>query len=148
MTIIGIDNQRVEIKITSYQFPKTSKYEEDRNWLNVFLKVESNQGNWETIDPALTTSDLIEIKNWFEQILKNGKPKENNLDFIEPNLSFEFLDNLEQQNLIRVIFDLEFRPVNYKEVIDYYVDFEATQKNIEKLITEIDSQIVNYPIRK
>ncbi len=102
MKIIGIDKQKVEIKIEAYQFSKNSRYVEDRNWLNVFLNAQSKKGNWKTTDPALTTSDMVRMKNWFREILENGKPNENVLEFIEPNLSFELLEDSESDNLIRV----------------------------------------------
>jgi len=148
MTIIGIENQKIEILITSYQFPETTKYIEDRNWLNVFLKVDSKLGEWKTVDPALTTYDLISIKDWFNQIKINSKPNENQLEFIEPNLSFEFLEKNEITNKIRIKFDLEFRPINHKKEIDYFVDCELTQKQIDKIIEEMNLMISNYSIRE
>jgi hypothetical protein len=64
MTFQGIDNQTVELRVTNYQFPDISFDQYDSNWLNVYLKVESKLGNWQTIDPALLTWEVEEIIDW------------------------------------------------------------------------------------
>ena len=144
MKIIGIQNEKVEIKISDYQFPIDTKYVEDRNWLNVYLSVDSNQGKWNTIDPAITTSELVEIKDWLKKIIKRQNIDENPLEFIEPNLSFEYYP---KPKIIRIKFDLEFRPKQFDENTEYYVDFHSETKNLEILINQLDSEILKFPIR-
>ncbi|MEP5830428.1 MAG: hypothetical protein ABJ300_09165, partial [Maribacter dokdonensis] len=68
MIFKGINDQTVEFSITNYQFPEISDCEYDSNWLLVYLKVKSDCGNWETIDPSLLTRDLKEIIEWFEKL--------------------------------------------------------------------------------
>ena len=60
MTFFGIDNQTVELEITGYQFPEITVTESPSadNWLNISLNVKSNFGNWSTVYPSLTTSDV------------------------------------------------------------------------------------------
>jgi hypothetical protein len=61
MIFQGIDKQSVELKITNYQFPENQDGDWDGNCLNIYLKVESKVGKWQTIDPSLTTWEVQEI---------------------------------------------------------------------------------------
>jgi hypothetical protein len=63
------DNQTIELKIHNYQFPNSLDREYDDNWLNIYLKVESKVGHWQTIDPSLLTWDITELINWFRSLL-------------------------------------------------------------------------------
>jgi len=55
MKFKGIDNQTVEFILTNYQFPDNQDGDWDGNRLNIYLKVDSKVGKWQTIDPSLTT---------------------------------------------------------------------------------------------
>lgn len=61
MIFSGVDSQTVEFKITNYQFPDNQEGDWDSNWLNIYLKVDSKFGKWQTIDPSLTTWEVQEI---------------------------------------------------------------------------------------
>jgi hypothetical protein len=65
MKFKGIDNQTVEFIITNYQFPDNQDGDWDGNRLNIYLKVDSKVGKWQTIDPSLTTWEVQEIIDWF-----------------------------------------------------------------------------------
>ena len=58
MTFKGINNQTVELEITNYQFPEIADDDYDSNWLNIYLKVNSTFGNWQIVDPMLTTFEV------------------------------------------------------------------------------------------
>lgn len=87
MIIKGIDNQTVELRITNYQYPASLDRDQDGNWLNIYLKVESKVGNWQTVDPSLTTWEIQELIDWFNDLANNTKPKWTDMEFTEPNLS-------------------------------------------------------------
>ncbi|MET4084265.1 hypothetical protein ABIB40_004241 [Pedobacter sp. UYP30] len=83
----------------------------DGNWLNIYLKVDSKVGKWQTIDPSLTTWEVQEITDWFEQLSADKEPEFRLITFTEPNLSFELLNEpTDNKKLIRIKFDLECRP--------------------------------------
>jgi len=50
MIFTGVDNQTVELNILNYQFPDANDRHWDGKWLNVYLHVNSNVGNWETVE--------------------------------------------------------------------------------------------------
>ena len=88
MIFKGINNQSVEFRVTNYQFPEIADCEYDSNWLLVYLKVKSDCGNWETVDPSLLVRDLKDIIEWFEQLSNDIETNSDFLSFIEPNLEF------------------------------------------------------------
>jgi hypothetical protein len=71
------NNQTVEIKIHNYEFPDKLDGEYDRNWLDIYLKVQNSDWEWETIDPSLLTWDVKALIEWFRIIANNEKPKKN-----------------------------------------------------------------------
>lgn len=149
MIIKGIDNQTVEIKITNYQYPASLDRDWDGNWLNIYLKVESKVGNWQTIDPSLTTWEIQELIDWFIDLANNSKPKWTDMEFTEPNLSLYLKNDFNDFNKhIRIKFDLESRPKSATEDKEYFVDFEADNSELKRLANDLTSELKRYPIRK
>ena len=154
MTFFGIDNQTVELEITGYQFPEITVAESlsDDNWLNISLNVKSNFGNWSTVYPSLTTSDVEKLINWFDTLSKNVQPARTCLSFIEPNLFFELFNEFDSdKKMIRINFDLEFRPP-YETLIDldkeYFVDIRPDNLELKKIAIELKKELDKYPDRK
>lgn len=149
MIIEGIDNQTVEIKITNYQYPASLDRDWDGNWLNIYLKVESKVGNWQTVDPSLTTWEIQELIDWLNDLANNTKPKWTDMEFTEPNLSLYLQNNFNDINkLIRIKFDLESRPKSAIVDKEYFVDFEANNSELKRLADDLTSELKIYPIRK
>ncbi len=148
MNFKGINNQFVELGIVNYQFPDSRDKDWDGNWLNIFLKVKSDFGDWQTIDPALTTWEVQEIIDWLTDLSNNTKPQWTELEFAEPNLSFvlenEFTDDLKE---IRICFDLEFRPKSADDEKDYFVDIKTTNDQLRKYAKDLEVELKKYPER-
>ena len=149
MIFKGTNNQSVELGIVNYQFPDSRDKDWDGNWLNIFLKVKSDFGDWQTIDPALTTWEVQEIIDWLTSLSNNEKPKWTLLEFTEPNLSFElknaFLGDLKE---FRICFDLEFRPKSADEDKDYFVDIKTTNDQLKQYAQDLQNELKKYPERK
>lgn len=140
MKILGINSQTVELRVTNYQFPETSDRDYDGNWLNIYLNVNSELGKWQTIDPSLLTWELEELINWFLTLSNNREPECRHLEFIEPNLSFELLnDTTDSVKQIKLVFHLESRPQSAKEDDEYYVIFEANREYLNQLANDLSS---------
>ena len=121
----------------------------DGNWLNIFLKVESKVGNWQTVDPSLTTWEIQELIKWFNDLANNTKPKWTDMEFTEPNLSLYLKNDFNDLNKqIRIKFDLESRPKSATEDKEYFLDFEADSLELKRLADDLTSELKRYPIRK
>lgn len=149
MIIEGINNQTVEIRITNYQFPNTKDREYDGNWLNIYLKVKSDTGNWQTVDPSLLTWEVQELIDWFEQLSRNEKPRWKEQGFVEPNLSFYLLNShndFEKKFIIE--FKLESRPLSAKDDEKYFMEFHTTNSRLTDIAKGFRDELAKYPERK
>ena len=147
MIFYGVDNQIVDFQITNYEFPKITNDEYDDNWLLIYLKVKSKLGNWQTIDPSLLTSEVKELIDWFNALVQNKHPKYVNLSFIEPNLSFELLENVSDNSKFKIKFNLESKPKSAKEDEEYYVDCIADKQELKRIVEELEKELAKYPPR-
>ena len=100
----------------------------------------------------MTTSDFENLINWFDTLSKNVQPARTCLSFIEPNLFFELFNDFDSdKNMIRINFDLEFRPP-YVTLIDldkeYYVDIRPDNLELKKIAIELKKELDKYPDRK
>lgn len=149
MIFSGVDNRTIELKISNYQFPENQEGDWDGNWLNIYLKVESKVGKWQTIDPSLTTWEFNEIIEWLNKLYNNKEPEYRLISFIEPNLSFELLNKpTDDKKLIRIKFDLESRPKSATDDKDYFVDILADNDELIKIINELKNELHKFPERK
>ena len=149
MIFSGVDSQTVELKITNYQFPDNQEGDWDGNWLNIYLKVDSKVGKWQTIDPSLTTWEVQEIIDWFDQLSTDKEPEYRLMTFTEPNLSFELLNEPTDKNkLIRIKLDLECRPKTATDDKEYFVDISADKDELITIKKGLKDELNKYPERK
>lgn len=149
MTFTGIDNQTVELKITNYQYPEITDGDWDSNWLNIYFKVKSKVGNWQTVDPSLTTWDVERLIKWFHNLSNNLQPEYTDICFLEPNISFELLDCfVSEAKTIRIKFDLESRPQSAIDDKEYFVEFVADNNELKSIATDLKKELEKYPERK
>lgn len=149
MTFTGIDSQTVELKIVNYQYPDINDGGWNSNWLNIFLNVKSKIGDWQTIDPSLTTWDVQRLIKWFDNLSSNLQTEYTDICFLEPNISFELLDNFDsEKKTIRIKFDLESRPQSATDDKEYSVDFIADNNELNRIVLELKKELSEYPERK
>ncbi|WP_222845677.1 WapI family immunity protein [Flavilitoribacter nigricans] len=146
MIFTGIDQQTVELSITNYEFPDINNHW-DANWLLVYLKVQSKLGNWQTIDPSLTTWELQELIEWFLDLADDQKPELNPMEFTEPNLSFHHLYALDNKKIIRIRFELESRPQSASDDREYFVDCDLTNSDLQEIAEELTKELARFPKR-
>ena len=149
MIFSGVDSQTIEFKITNYQFPDNNNGDWDGNWLNIYLKVDSKVGKWQTIDPSLTTWEVHEIIKWFDKLSKDKGPEYRLLTFTEPNLSFKLLNEpTDNEKLIRIKFDLECRPKSATDDKEYFVDISADNDELITIKERLKDELNKYSERK
>lgn len=149
MIFYGIDNQTVGFQITNYQFPYNTEGDWDSNWLNIYLDVKSKFGNWQTIDASLTTWEVQELIKWFEDLSQNLRPKYTEMNFTEPNLSFELLNNFDAlEKRVKIKFDLESRPRTADDTKEYFMEFQVDYYELKRISIELSAELSKYPERK
>ena len=149
MIFSGVDNQTVELKITNYQYPDDQEGDWGGNWLNIYLKVDSKVGKGQIIDPSLTTWEVQEIIDWFDQLSADKEPEFRLMTFTEPNLSFELLNEPTDNNkLIRIKFYLECRPKSATDDKELFVDISADRDELITIKKGLKDELNKYPERK
>ncbi|MCK9220759.1 MAG: hypothetical protein M0P47_12020 [Bacteroidales bacterium] len=147
MIFRGLHDQTVEFKVTNYQYPEIKTGDWDGNWLLIYLKVKSEVGNWQTVDPSLTTWDIKRLAKWFKDLSHNQKVEKNPIEFTEPNLCFEKINDDLNTKTIRIRFELESRPQSAEENKEYFVDFKYTCNELNEVAIELEKELDKFPER-
>ncbi len=143
------NNTSVELKIHNYEFPDKLDCEYDRNWLDIYLKVQNSDWEWETINPSLLTWDVKALIEWFRIIANNEKPGKNEISNLEPNISFFLLNKYsENQNKFKIKLDAESRPPFAKNHEESYFIFNADKDELNRIITELENELEKFPARE
>lgn len=146
----NIENHvKLKCEVVGYQFPNNHK----DNWC--LLKVDIKQGDksFEKIDPALETTELVELREWFKSLSKKRLPRFAKLTFTEPGISFEFLACINEQVRISIKLSHEIKP-NFmleqfrSEHSDWIIVFELNDKDFDKTICGIEAAIKHFPTRE
>ena len=146
MRFVCKNDQFVELRIIGYQFPEILDDEWDSNWLMIFINVKLTKKHWKTTDPAITTFELRNLIDWFKNISDNRMEKYKNIDFTEPNISFELLNEFDSDiKRIKINFRLEFSPL--KNGGEYSVEFEAENKQLKDYAEKLEDELNEYPER-
>lgn len=136
----------MELKIVNYQYPDILNQEFDSNWLNIFIDVKSKMGHWQTVDPSLMTNEVQLLIDWFRDLSIN----KTNDDFgycTEPNLSFNLLEKTLARKKIRIGFGAESRPLSFKPDMEYYIDCEFTNTELDAIASELAEELEKFPPR-
>ncbi|PEC22245.1 WapI family immunity protein [Bacillus cereus] len=141
---MNFQNEKISLHLefVKYEFENANNAC-DRNWLMVKAKLSEENKVFETMDPFLQTSDLQYMIKWFQSL---PNPTYNELDFIEPNLAFEFMGEKEGEFHIVIRLSLELNPSWCKEE-EYEFSIRITQDDRENIIRSIEEQQRKFPKR-
>lgn len=139
-----------QLTIVDYQFPELADADYDSNWLNIRIDATIPSGSWTATDPSLLTYEVAQLADWLEMIA-NDTPTAKVQDFIEPNLSFEIVQNSFNNQVLRVYFELEMRPfwaeTNTTGAKPIWAEFALLDLNLTEAARELRAQLQHYPQR-
>jgi hypothetical protein len=122
----------------------------DSNWLNIRIDVESERGSWNATDPSLLTGDVEGLARWLDAVAE-GRAQEREIDFLEPNLSFELRDESDGGVTLRVWFELESRPswapADGASARDLWVDLDVSKRDVRRSASELREHLQTFPPR-
>ena len=70
--------------------------------------------------------------------------KEMKLSFMEPDLSFELLDDSKPLKRFRIHIQHAIEDINDKRI---FIDFSASNQELKRIISELKDELVRYPKR-
>ena len=109
------------------------------DWLKVEVKVKDDlEGKYYTrVSECMLFSEVLDLLEWFEQILAN-KEKSTEIDFIEPELAFEY-----QNKKLIVLLCYDIAPVSYDEE-PYELTFPLDDKTLAMIIKELGEAVASF----
>ncbi len=138
-----------ELALDGYQFPDAHGTL-DPNWLLIRIHVQSGQEEWTATAPALLTIEVSALVDWLNE-LGNARPADREVDFTEPNLSFELVERTDEDVRMRIWFELEFRPGERRGrgdiERDLCLDLRVTRNVITAAAKDLRSQLYAFPTR-
>jgi hypothetical protein len=146
MKLSGQDNKSFELWVVSYQFRDNKTDEYDSNWLTIGIRLKGFKREWVTSDPSLLTWELKSLTDWLQNIL-TGDTKEKKIEFIEPNLKFELVDDIGDTLNVRTHLTLESKPDWYTEDETFSFDLVVDRGQLQYSVERLKNELINFPGR-
>lgn len=138
----------LELAIEGYQFPDSPK----DDWCLVKVIVKQGEDTFEAVDPALETTELLRVIEWFRCISRRKLPRYARLSFTEPCLEFKFLACTDDAVRISIHLSHELKP-NFKlkqlglSLSKWNVVFELGENEFNEIISGIEAALQRFPVR-
>jgi hypothetical protein len=141
--LLGRNDHSLTLSITRYEFADAED-DWDANWLMVRAEVRNDEGNWSASAPCLTTREVAELAAWLDA-------PAGELDFTEPNLMFECVEQCGDDVELRVWFELELRPEWAMSRVagarDLSADLAVSSAELTQAATELRRELETFPPR-
>ena len=135
-----------ELWVVDYQFRDNKSDEYDSNWLTIGIRLKGFKREWTTSDPSLLTWELKSLTDWLQKILI-GDFEEKEIEFIEPNLKFELVDNTNDSYKMRTHLTLESRPVWFTDDETFSFDIDVDRGELKQSVQRLKSELIKFPGR-
>ena len=138
----------LELCITGYQFPMSP----NDNWCLLKITVMHNGQSFEAEDPALETTEIVSLLNWFKRLSEHRLPKYGLLSFVEPCIEFEFISCKDKLVTISINLDYELKPdfnlTQFGSIYEHWnMRFDLNFNDFERIINELEVVLQKYPVR-
>ena len=138
----------LQLAVMGYQFPN----DPEDNWCLINTTVTQGNERFEVTDPALETTEIIKILEWFKCLSLHKLPRFNKLSFTEPCLEFEFLACHNSKIRIAINLSHEMKPhfkINQfkRKINDWNIIFELSTDDFKSVIMDLEATLMQYPNR-
>ena len=145
----NVENKvHLKCQVIGYQFPESER----DDWC--LLEVNATQGeyNFKRVDPALDTTELVRLHQWFKCLSKRMLPRFANLSFTEPCISFQFLGSTDEEVRISIQLGHELKPNFEIEQLgisndNWKIVFTLNDQDFVSVLDGISQTLIAYPIR-
>jgi hypothetical protein len=137
------------LEVVGYQFPDS----DEDDWCNLKVTVEQEKERCELVDPALETTELVQLLLWFSSLSECRLPRYAHLTFTELCISFEFLAFKDDVVRIAIHLSHELKPEILMKQLgskseDWCVIFELGSENFSNIRNGMKSALERCPIRE
>jgi hypothetical protein len=147
--LTNVENKvELELTIEGYQFPDSP----EDDWCLVKVSVKQNVENFNVVDPALESKEMIAILDWFKCLAARKLPRYAQLSFTEPCLAFQFLSCRDDSVRIAICLSHEMKPdFDLKQFgvssSEWCVIFDLRNHDFNEIISSIEASVARYPVR-
>jgi hypothetical protein len=150
--LLASDNgSRFELTVLGYQFPAIVDDEWDSNWLNIRIHAQTERGGWSATDPSLLTADVAALADWLQAIAEGKIEAGDELEFMEPNLSFGLTGESGDEVALRIWLELESRPPWAASGVvgerDCWIDLDVHRDDLHRAADDLREQLQKFPPR-
>ncbi|WP_428243529.1 WapI family immunity protein [Gynuella sp.] len=136
------------LEVIGYQFPE--RKEDD--WCLLKVKIDQGEDRCELVDPALETTELVQLLRWFSSLAEGQLPRYSCLTFIEPCLKFNFLAFNDGAVRIAINLSHELKPPFKMEQFiakseDWNIVIELHANDFANIDGGIKMALEKYPVR-
>lgn len=109
--LVGEEGNKIELRISGYQFPAAPDPRKRFSWHMVAGSVSCEEGSWAFEWQALRCDESPLVSRWLRVVSRSGGDDvAGPLRFMEPNLTFEVVDDDSGPTSVAIVFDHEFSP--------------------------------------
>lgn len=118
----------LSLDVVGYQFPDSKS----DDWCLLKATIIQDGDECELIDPAIETSELVQLLRWFSSLSEGRLPRYAHLTFTEPCISFKFLAF--NEGVVRIAINLgrELKP-------PFEIDQFRAKNNEWSIVAELKS---------
>ena len=138
------DNSNVfKLEVVGYEFPE-AKDIDDGNWLNIRLEISNSDKIWRLVEPILQTFELKELSKWLIST-------ENEIEFLEPTISFHKKHLSEKKILVQIFFSDEYHidsefMLGLDNEKGRFLEFKVSHNTLKECSNELRLIMDKYPI--
>ena len=150
MNLKAPNGSSFRLKLVGYQYPEITNDEFDSNWLNVRIDVTLPMGSWSATAPALLAQEVQLLADWLDYVAARTQ-NEDETGFTEPNLWFKIIRHANENRILRVHFEIEYRPPWARSHVfgidEYFAEFALSDADLHQAATSLRTQLAQYPPR-
>ena len=86
--MLRVPDASLHLDVLGYQFPGAA--DEDGEWLMIAGRASIGDRSWKFREPCLMAGELVSLIAWLQAIAEGRDAIERRVEFLEPELAFEF----------------------------------------------------------
>ena len=139
MKLINHENKVFRLSISEYMLPFKPDNYFGNNWLKGDIEISFNKTKQHIELETLQIEELINLRDWIDQLINKTTRSETIFDFIDPRMRFRIWKRGHRE-LLKFIFHSESKSI-------YSWDLILNDENLQAFTNQIQETLIKFPIR-
>lgn len=139
----------IELWPLGYQFPDHTPWDDrdwDANWLVMRGRIKDPDRAWTFDDPCMTTWEVEKLCGWLRQLAEGGRAVQH-ISFLEPNVSFEAVQEPTRDITLIAYFGHESKPPDWLDPEPYEVRISFDADALNDAADQLERELSEFPVR-